>query len=44
MKKKSNSINFSSKTKAETLELLQKLVKQSKVEKIYIFTIWQSII
>ena len=39
MKKKSNSINFSSKTKAETLELLQKLVKQSKVEKIYIFTI-----
>ena len=39
MKKKSNSTNFSSKTKAETLELLQKLVKQSKVEKIYVFTI-----
>ena len=39
MKKKSANINFSFKTKAETLKLLQKLVKQSKIETIYAFTI-----
>ena len=39
MKKKSANINFFFKTKAETLKLLQKLVKQSKIETIYAFTI-----
>jgi len=39
MKQKSININSSFKTKAETLKLLQKLVKHSKIEKIYAFTI-----
>ena len=44
MKKKSANTNFLFKTKADTLKQLAKLVKQSKIEKIYIFSIeeWEN--
>ncbi|SVD66669.1 uncharacterized protein METZ01_LOCUS419523, partial [marine metagenome] len=44
MKKKSANPNFLFKTKADTLKQLIKLVKQSKIEKIYAFTVeeWQN--
>ena len=43
MKKKSAKANFLFKTKADTLKQLTELVKQSKIEKIYAFTVeeWQ---
>ena len=43
MEKKSISTNFLFKTKADTLKQLTELVKQSKIEKIYAFTVeeWQ---
>ena len=45
MKKVSTKSNFLFKTKADTLKQLVKLVEQSKIEKIYVFTIeeWQSL-
>ena len=44
MKKISTKSNFLFKTKADTLKQLVKLVKQSKIEKIYVFTVeeWKS--
>ena len=44
MKKVSTKSNFLFKTKADTLKQLVKLVEQSKIEKIYVFTVeeWQS--
>ena len=44
MKKVSIKSNFLFKTKADTLKQLVKLVEQSKIEKIYVFTVeeWQS--
>ena len=39
MEKKSISTNFLFKTKADTLKQLTELVKQSKIEKIYAFTV-----